>query len=348
LLHVVTDTDRRGAQVFAAELGRELADGGAVVRTVALTAGRHGGLPLDVLGPSRLHPTTLRSLRREMRDAVTVGFGSTTLPACTLTGRRPFVYRSIGEIGRWATSRTQRAWVGVALRRASGVIALWEGAADDLSRAFGIDRSRIHVIPRGVPSGRFPVPTPAQRQAARGALGVGDEPVVLGVGALAPEKRLDLAIEAVAALPGVHLVLAGSGPLEGDLRAHADQVAPGRVHLLGQVDDVVPVLHAADLLVLTSATEGMPGVVIEAGMTGLATVATDVGAISDMVVPGRTGFVVPRDATAGAIADALRDALDASQALGTAAQAHCLERFELSLVARRWVAMYDEIRSDQA
>jgi glycosyltransferase involved in cell wall biosynthesis len=345
-LHVVTDTDRRGAQVFAHELGQELSGGATVVRTVALTAGTHGGLPFDPRGAARLHPTTLRRLRREMaRSTVTVGFGSSTLPACTLTGRRPFVYRSIGEIGRWATRRTQRIWVRASLARAAGVIALWPGAAGDLRDHFGVPLSKIHVIPRGVSSERFPVATTDQRSAAKAALGLTDEPVAVAIGALAGEKRLDLAVEAVASLPGVHLVLAGSGPLDAPLRAAAERLAPGRIHFVGHVGDVVPILHAADLLLLTSATEGMPGVVIEAGMAGVATVATDVGAVTEIVGSGTTGYVVARHPSAPEVAEAIAKTLADPAGLGAAARQRCVERFELSSVAIRWTEMLDRFRS---
>jgi glycosyltransferase involved in cell wall biosynthesis len=337
---VVTDTDRRGAQIFSHELGLELTRQGAAVRTVALTAGQPGGLPIEALGPSRLHPRTIRTLRAEMGSHdVTVGFGSSTLPACTLALRRPFVYRSIGEMGRWATSRTQRAWVRAFLRRATGVIALWEGAADDLARDFGVDRNKIHVIPRGVDPAAFSVASDRERRAAKSGLGIGDAPLVLTIGALAPEKRLHLAIDAVASMPGVHLALAGSGPLESDLRAQAARLAPDRVHLLGQVDDVVPLLHAADLLLLTSSTEGMPGVVIEAAMAGVPTVAADVGAVSEIIRDGMTGLVVPRDPTAREIAIMLDHGLADGPALGRAAREHCIEHFELSKVATRWREM---------
>jgi glycosyltransferase involved in cell wall biosynthesis len=345
---VVTDTDRRGAQIFSHELGLELSRQGSAVRTVALTTGRHGGLPFDALGPSRLHLRTLRALRAEMgRHDVTVGFGSSTLPACTLAGRRPFVYRSIGEMGRWATSRTQRAWVRTFLRRATGVIALWEGAADDLGRDFGVDRDKIHVIPRGVPAAAFPPATDDERRSAKQALGLDGAPVVVAVGALAPEKRLDLAIEAVASVDGAHLVLAGSGPLEAELGEAGTRLAPGRVHLLGQVQNIVSVLHAADVLVLTSATEGMPGVLIEAALAGVPTVSTAVGAVPEMVVPGETGFVVPRDPPASAVAAALVTALDDPGRLGAAARAHCMEHYELTPVARRWTEMLERVGSAQ-
>ena len=80
--------------------------------------------------------------------------------------------------------------------------------------------------------------------------------------------------------------------------------APGRVMFLGEVGDVIPVLHAVDAVVITSEAEGMPGVAIEAALCGLPVVATDVGAVSEM--PGVR--VVERDASslAAALTDTTR------------------------------------------
>ncbi len=347
VLHVVADDDRRGAQVFAYELGEELRRRGVSVDTVGLTKGSRGGLPVDVLGPSRLHPRTLVRLRRAMRSApVTVGFGSTTLPACTLAGGGPFVYRSIGELGRWATSPWQRLRVRAALRRTAGVIALWEGAAAAISDDFGIPRHHIHVIPRGVPADGFAPADPARRRAARAELGLTDledAPVLVSVGALEPEKALDRAIDAVTRLDGVHLLLAGSGGSEGALRRQAEDRLPGRVHFLGHLIDVLPALHAADAVILTSHTEGMPGALIEAAMAGLPAVATDVGAVREVVIDGETGCIVPRAATAEHLAAAATATLAQATRMGAAARSHAVDRFEIGRVATDWMTMVRKV-----
>jgi glycosyltransferase involved in cell wall biosynthesis len=345
LLHVVTDDDRRGAQVFAHELGRELASRGVAVRTVALRSGETGGLPFAPLGPSRLHPRTLASLRAEMRGArVTVGFGSSTLPACTLAGGRPFVYRSIGELHRWTTTSSKRWRSGIFLRRADGVIALWHAARERLIDDHGLDPSRVVVIPRGVSASGFPEVDAERRRRARASLALDPEaPVLVALGALAPEKRLTLAIELVRHLPDVHLVLGGSGPMDGELRDLAGRVAPHRVHFVGQVGDVVPLLHAADAVVLTSTTEGMPGVVIEAGLAGIPAIATAVGAVPEMVQDRRTGAIVSRDPQIDELVAATEAVLRDGPTMGPAARAHCLEHFELGAVARRWEEALDAV-----
>ena len=88
-----------------------------------------------------------------------------------------------------------------------------------------------------------------------------------------------MAIAAIARLPDHLLVVAGDGPLRHEAERLAAAEAPGRVMFLGEVGDVIPVLHAVDAVVITSEAEGMPGVAIEAALCGLPVVATDVGAV---------------------------------------------------------------------
>src|SRR5262245_36518288 len=106
VLQVVTDTDRRGAQVFATDLHRALLDLGDEVETVALAPGAVGGLDLPVVGPTRRSLRTIRAVRERGADAdVVVAHGSTTLPVCaiaTLGSGTRFVYRQISDLRFWA------------------------------------------------------------------------------------------------------------------------------------------------------------------------------------------------------------------------------------------------------
>ena len=99
---------------------------------------------------------------------------------------------------------------------------------------------------------------------------------------ISAEKRLDLAIAAISRMPDHVLVVAGDGPLRAEAERQAATDAPGRVMFLGEVSDVVPILHAVDAVVITSEAEGMPGVAIEAALCGLPVVATAAGALPEM------------------------------------------------------------------
>jgi glycosyltransferase involved in cell wall biosynthesis len=348
VLQVTVSNQRRGAEVFAVDLAAELVRRGLAAPAVALAATEErNALPVRALGSKPLGVSTLRALRREAAAAGSVvAHGSRTLPACAVatagTGV-PFVYRSIGDPQAWS-SRGMRRWRTTALlRRPRLVAALWRGAADALVAQHGVPVDRIRVIPNGVPVERCPVVGDVARQEARDLLGLPAEaPVVAYVGSLSAEKDVGAAVAAVADLPGVHLLVVGDGPDRAELEAQAARDAPGRVHFAGTLPQVFPALAAGDAVVLPSRTEGMPGVLVEAGLCGLPVVATGVGAVAEIVVDGETGMLVaPGDVAA--MKGSLRSVLADDGAMGLAARAHCLARFEIRTVGAAWAELLREL-----
>lgn len=136
-----------------------------------------------------------------------------------------------------------------------------------------------------VPAPPLP-PAGRGRDAVRAELGVDSQPLLLAVGRLHPQKDYPTLLSAAALWaerdPQPQVVVAGDGPLEGEL---ADRVA--REHLmvrfLGRRNDVADLLTAADLFVLPSLWEGYPLVAQEALRAGVPLVATAVGGIPDLV-----------------------------------------------------------------
>jgi glycosyltransferase involved in cell wall biosynthesis len=347
ILQAITDTDRRGAQVFAMDLQGALIDQGWSVTTRALAPG-HSATTLDVsvLGSSRLAPVTLRALRRAIRAAgVVVGHGSTTLPACGVAGvgtATPFVYRSIGDLPHWTNTAERRLRVRLLLRRAEAVVALWPAAAEVLASSFGVPENRIHVIPTGAPAARFSPATHEERTAARRTFGLHPElPTVLYLGALSREKNVAAVLEAIARSEGCQLLVVGDGPQRAEIEALAERMAGERTRIAGATDDPTPAYAAADVVVLPSLSEGLPAVLIEAGLCGLPAVATDVGGVREIVVPGVSGELVPLDT--GSLIDALQAVLAGPEDYGQRARRRCLERFEIGVVARAWARLLDTL-----
>jgi glycosyltransferase involved in cell wall biosynthesis len=122
---------------------------------------------------------------------------------------------------------------------------------------------------------------------------------------------LRAARRAVDEVPQLHLAVVGQGPAAGRGAPTArDLDLEGRVHLLGQRDDVRELLAGADLFVLGSAHEGLPVAIMEAMAAGLPIVATDVGGVAEAVPTGVCGLVVPPrspDALAEAIVTLARN-----------------------------------------
>jgi len=348
VLQVVTSTDRRGAETFAVDLGGCLRERGFEVETVALHRGEGSGLDLSALGMSPLAPSTLAALRsRAPRGGVVIAHGSTTLPACAIALaalRTPFVYRNIGDPTYWADSPSRRWRTTALLSRARAVAALSPRAADTLRTRHHVRADRVRVIPTGVSAQKFRPASTAERHDARTQFGAPVDGYVAGiVGALSPEKAVDIAIAAVAATPEVdHLLIAGDGPERARLESLAATSAPGRVTFLGSRSDPGAVYAAVDTLLLTSLTEGLPAALIEAGLAGVPVVATDVGYVRDIVVDGTTGVLVaPRDVAA--VARALVRVRELPPAGAERARQHCIEHFELALIADRWATLIREV-----
>ncbi len=143
-----------------------------------------------------------------------------------------------------------------------------------------------------------PLPAPVRERAeVREELGVPtDAPMILSVGRLAEQKRHDILIAAAGRWRSLRplpvVVIAGKGPQYRHLVGRAT-VQRSAVHLVGHRDDVSELLHAADLVVVTSDAEGSPLFVQETMAAGVPLVATDVPGVAEMV--DDAALLVPPD-----------------------------------------------------
>jgi glycosyltransferase involved in cell wall biosynthesis len=347
ILQVITNTDRRGAQVFASDLEKALRLREHVVETRALTRGKSQHLlVVPTLGPAQRSTRGILRLHRLMSGFdVVVAHGSTTgfVSALAAIGAStPWVYRQISDSRFWAPTRARRTGVHFILRRADLIVALSTHAYEDLVTYIGIPADRIRIVPNGVPSAGFPLSDPSSRPAARSDIGLADLPTVLYAGALVPEKGVDVAIEAAARLPGIQLLVVGDGPERGRLEALGQRVAPNRVVFAGTLARPQAAYAAADAVVLPSrGGDSMPAVLVEAGYSGLPTVATPIGSIEEIVSDGVTGVIVPPDDPAG-LSEGIERALASGVVLGAAARRYCLGRFDIDVVAARWEEVLQE------
>jgi glycosyltransferase involved in cell wall biosynthesis len=159
----------------------------------------------------------------------------------------------------------------------------------------GLPASKLVVIPNGVDLDRFPAPQTADLS----ALGVpAGRRVVTFVGRLHRQKGVEWLIETAGAwlarLPDHDLLLVGTGPLQDRLESACRTAGiTDRVHFAGWRGDVPEILTASDLLVLPSAWEGMPNVVLEAMASRRPVVATDVEGVRELLGPSAALQLVP-------------------------------------------------------
>jgi glycosyltransferase involved in cell wall biosynthesis len=151
----------------------------------------------------------------------------------------------------------------------------------------------------------------AERARRRASLELPPDSVVLmTAGRLDGNKNPLLLVEAFGRIrpefPRAELVFLGDGPLRGELARRAGALGiPDAVRLPGSIPGAAELLAAADVVALTSFSEGMPNVLMEASAAGVPVVGTDVGGVREVVADGVSGFVVDPD-DADALADRLR------------------------------------------
>jgi glycosyltransferase involved in cell wall biosynthesis len=341
VLVVITSAKRRGAEIEGVQLTHQLCAAGCAADVVALAVGADNSLDVDALGSSPTSPATLRALRRSARDVdVVVGYGSRTLPACALAlrgTRTPFVYRSIGDPSAWVRGELHRLRTAFLFRAAAHIVALSESSSSDVGELYHVPPARLSAIPNARAADLYHPPSPHEQSAARRRLGLSDDArVAVSIGSLTAEKRTELAISAAAMVGDLTILVAGDGPERDRVAAEAALVPNGRAILLGEIDDPRLLLHAADVLLLTSSTEGMPGVVIEAGLCGVPVVATDVGMLADLVVDGQSGILV-KTSDPGEIAEATKRALEYRDVLGRQALEHVRANFTWDAVIPAWL-----------
>ena len=296
-LHLVSSTDRRGAQVFATQLA-DVLGGPPEHPVVAIVEG---------VGAHRLAAASLGSGRWDPRGAtrlvaglghfdVLVAHGSSALlhgAAASGLARRPFIYRNIGDPAAWGAVRGASLRIGAPLRRAAAVAALYPAAREHLLHAYRLAPDRLVTIPNGVPG--HAAPDGPDRAAARRRLGLREDLDWVGfVGALSEEKGVLDAVRAVAEEPGWGLVVAGGGAQREEAEHLADALAPDRVRFLGVTDEPRTLLAAVDVVVLPSRTEGIPATAIEAGLSARPVVATRVGGLPEVIDDEVTGILVRR------------------------------------------------------
>jgi glycosyltransferase involved in cell wall biosynthesis len=195
-----------------------------------------------------------------------------------------------------------RAQIHWAAHEASALVTVCE----DLRRklvGLGAPEARTLVLRNGVDLQRF---TPVDRDAARVALGV-EGFVLLSVGSLIARKGHDLTIEALTRHPDCTLLIAGQGPMRGELEALAHrQGVADRVRFLGEIPhaDLSTVYSAADVMVLASSREGWANVLLESMACGTPVLATDVNGAREIVRSPAAGLLV-RNRNAAALAGVL-------------------------------------------
>lgn len=333
----VTVCALKGEDVIA----RELRERGIRV----ITLGGKGAWDLRVL--ARL----VRLLRRERPDFIHAFLSLANLAACAASTviRGPVLILSFRDVETW--KRWPRVLVDrLTVRWAEAVTCSSQAIRRFAITAFGGDERKYHTIHNGIDVGRFAAFPPVPRE----ELGLRRDASVIGTVCRLeePKKGLSVLLRAMAELTGpsfnrnCQLLIVGEGPALPRLKALSAELGlAAHVVFAGMRRDIARVLPVLDVFVLPSLYEGFGIAIVEAMAAGRPVVATDVGGIPEIVVPGETGLLVSPgdpDALAAAIDDLLRQP-EKARALAVRGQRRAREWFSIETVVQRHEALYDEL-----
>jgi glycosyltransferase involved in cell wall biosynthesis len=371
LLYIIDSLDQGGAEQSLVDLAPHLANEG-VDLTIAVL--RPGGMlePRAQSAKARIihvQPTDRRRQRVErLQDVIEEHrpeLVHTTLFEADVAGRVAAARRSVPVVSSVVNTaytpdhrrapglRPYRVLLAQAtdLATAQLVRKFHTNAASlvaPMSRRLLVPRRRWEVIPRGRDDDVLGTWSAGRRTAVRDALGIGDEgPIVLAAARHEYQKGLDVLLDAISIIrrdqPDVTLLLAGrDGNRTAALRYQATRLGlDDNVRFLGKRDDVPDLMVAADVFVLPSRWEGLPGAVIEAMALETPVVATDLPGVREVLGPELLRSVIVPVGDASALASRIVETADRDQAAWTAsARERFLRRFTTRRIASEMVDFY--------
>ncbi len=281
----------------------------------------------------------------------------------SLEPHRPWKVEQLG------TAYDVTTWIeGTAYRNADGVIAVSEAMKEDVQALYGVEPGRVRVIHNGIDPDEY---RPRHDPDRLRALGVDPEvPMVLFVGRITRQKGILHLVRAIPHLrPGVQVVLCAGAPdteeIAAEMAALVREVkgaAAAEVVWIPEMlprEDVISLYSHAAVFVCPSVYEPFGIINLEAMACETPVVASAVGGIPEIVVPGETGILVPVGAEGGgsveprdpeafsrALAGAVNELMDAPErrsAMGEAARARVLDRFSWRSIAEQTLEFYREL-----
>jgi glycosyltransferase involved in cell wall biosynthesis len=237
-------------------------------------------------------------------------------------------------------------------QQTDAVVAVSEAVAQ--RREIPAIRNKMSIIRNGIE----PAAARRERSALRADLGLRDDAfvaiIVARIDGLKGHETLLRALGRVRdgdASLQTTLLVAGDGKERPAMEALASELDLGEnwVRFLGFRSDAPDLLAASDLFILPSLAEGLPLSVLEAMAHGLPVIATPVGGVPEVVVPGQTGLLVPTEdpeALASAIAELISDKKQ-RRAFGAAGYERVLKEFSFEQMVQRYNRLYSDLRSNR-
>lgn len=318
LLFLDTKPIRRGAQVFVDDLSQHFYDDGIPIKKVYLYA-YHESVKLSLLDQDTelngnenhifekiptIHPGLLLKLIKTINawnpDYVLLN-GSRTLKYGAAA--KPFLYKNTKLIYRiidspkfWNRSVLKQFYYRkLILSKIDAAVGVSQASLNDMVALHGYNKPTT-VIHRAIQENKFKS-IPSKENCRLKFKTEYTDKVLLFLGNLTPQKRPDRFVEIIKLVkqdfPQIKAWIVGDGVLREETEALVNKYdLQNNIKFWGYQQNVTELIAASDLLVLSSDTEGLPGVVLECGYLGVPAVSANVGGINECLENGKTGYVV--------------------------------------------------------
>ncbi|HEY4275072.1 MAG TPA: glycosyltransferase family 4 protein [Rhizomicrobium sp.] len=360
ILHIFPGFRIGGAQMRFVELAKGFGD--AFTHTIIALDGSYTaarflppGLPItlgeDAPDKSGSLPARLRRYRKEIAAKapdllVTYNWGSIEWAMANFIGGVPHIHIEDGFGPEEAVRQFRRRVLTRRLTLSRSQVIVPSLTLRDLAlRVWRLNSQNLHYIPNGIPS-HEPAPVPP------GLADIPhDKPRIVWAGAVRREKNLPRLLDAFAPLRDqAVLIVAGDGSELDAARRQAEALSlNGSVFFLGRREDVRDIIPQCDLMALSSDTEQMPLVVLEAMAAGLPIAGTRVGDVANMVAEENRPAIVNISDTA--LSEAMRSLVAdaaARQAIGAANRQRWLQDYQAESMIAAYAALFRQTAARKA
>ena len=332
ILQLINHPQLRGAEMFASQLSKSLIEKGHRSDLLALYPGSltqfPNGIPVEALNSSlnsRLFDwkgwkSLARLIKENQYDIVQSNSGNSlkfaVLSKLFFGWKARIVFRNASTMSYFIDSGIKKKFNKFLVDRVSMVASVSDVSYRDFIKTFSYKPDKIASIPIGIDLNPIPESAPADL-----AHLFQKRPVIVHVGNLSAEKNHLEMLKIFKSVAGTHpeaqMIFVGKGPMEKEIREKvAEMGLEKNVHLTGSRSDVLAIVKQADLFVLPSLIEGLPGVILEAFYCKTPVVAHNVGGISQIVQPEYSGWLVEKgdnENFVNAILDCISDKEKAEQ-----------------------------------
>ena len=364
---------RRGSQVFFEELAESLLDKGIEVKKIYLYKYEsdvriHLNKQDVLLNGEQNHlfekfptvqPSLLMKLIKNVNDYkpdVIILNGSRTLKYAAFA--KPFfkqktklIYRIIDSVVFWNPSSIKQFYYkNIVLKNIDAAIGVSQASLNDVVKLYHF--KKLHtVIHRCFNSSKINLSDVELMEQL--AVEKKDKIIILFLGNLTKQKRPERFVETISLLKAKYSNcfgwIVGDGILKNEVLAKVEELKINdRVTFFGYQKNVFPFIANADILLLTSDTEGLPGVTLEAGYFKVPTVCPNVGGVKEFIINDNYGLVLD-NAKPASFADTISmliDEPDLRKIIGENAKRKVIEAFDMEVISKKYIDFIEKVISN--